>query len=66
MSESAHDKSSSLHDIAEEVEREREERGHSVLDGQPVVGNEPDTSEGADTGIVEDILVVPPARPSGN
>lgn len=61
------DKTAALHDIANEVEREREERGHSALDGQPVVSNEPDASEGDESAtLVDGVQSIPPVRPFGN
>jgi hypothetical protein len=62
-----HDKTAALHDIAEEVEKERAERGHSALDGEKVVSNEPDTSEGdTDATLAGDVGSIPPVRPFGN
>lgn len=43
---SEHDKTAALHEIAEDVEKERESRGHSLLDGEDVISNEHDDSEG--------------------
>ncbi|WP_061962725.1 hypothetical protein [Demequina aurantiaca] len=62
-----HEKTAALHEIAEEVVKEREERGHSVLDGEKVVSNESDYSEGnEDATLAEDVQSIPPARPGGN
>lgn len=66
MTDSEHDKTAALHEIAEEVEQERDQRGRSPVDGQPVVSNAPDVSEPEGDVVADDVLVVPPVRPSGN
>lgn len=67
MVNSEQDKTEALHAIAEEVELERAERGHSPLDGAQVVGNEPDNSEGdEDATLAGDVDVIPPTKPFGN
>jgi hypothetical protein len=64
---SEHDKTAALHEIAEDVEKERESRGHSLLDGEDVVSNEDDGSEGhKDATLADDVASTPPAMPSGN
>lgn len=67
MTSSEHDKTEALHEIAEEVERERQERGHSTLDGEQVVSNEPDNSEGdEDATLASDVGRIPPVLNTGN
>jgi len=64
---SEHDKTAALHEIAEDVEQERESRGHSLLDGEDVISNERDDSEGhKDETLADDVDSIPPAMPSGN
>lgn len=64
---SEHDKTAALHEIAEDVEKEREGREHSLLDGEDVISNEHDDSEGhKDETLADDVDSIPPARPSGN
>ena len=67
MADSEHEKTQALHEIAEEVERDRAERGHSVLDGEHVVGNEPDSGKGDEGAtLAGDVNVIPPSKPFGN
>lgn len=61
------DKTAALHEIAEEVVQEREEHGHSLVDGEDVVSNEPDASEGDEEAtLADDAGSIPPVRPAGN
>lgn len=61
------EKTAVLHEIAQEVEHERAQHGHSVLDGEQVLSNEEGDSEGdPDATLADDIDAIPPAMPSGN
>jgi len=61
------EKTAALHDIAEEVEEERQQRGHSDLDGENIVDNSPADSEGDDEAtLAGDVEAIPPVRPGGS
>ncbi|WP_430868576.1 hypothetical protein [Demequina aurantiaca] len=64
---SEHEKTAALHEIAEEVEHDREVKGHSLLDGENVIGNREGASEGhEDSTLASEVQSIPPAMPSGN
>lgn len=67
MSDTESEKTAALHEIAEEVEKDRAERGHSVLDGEKVVDNSGGSAEGGKgSTLASEVGVIPPAINTGN